>query len=262
VGAPGTAIRLETMALLKGSPAIDAGISSGAPATDERGVKRDSKVDIGAYEARSHSVKTEPGNQTCNAGGSASFFADTDDSEGDGTVQWQYSSDGGFTWNNLSDSGNFGGSSTNTLSIKGALTNLNGFLFRAVFTDSSGMTTMTSNSELFVHSNYAFAAYMSAYYQFVNAYYAYITTGNGYAYAAYLDAYTSFNYAYYAWLYNLSGNQFAANSCTANANYYSNLSANYSAYAYAMTGSGYALYSWYFEYYLGHNYRNQEAADN
>jgi len=33
-----------------GSPAINAGVKQGAPLTDQRGVKRDSKIDIGAFE--------------------------------------------------------------------------------------------------------------------------------------------------------------------------------------------------------------------
>ncbi len=44
----------QTMALLQGSPAIDAGLKAGAPATDQRGVARDQDnmgtVDIGAFE--------------------------------------------------------------------------------------------------------------------------------------------------------------------------------------------------------------------
>jgi len=42
----------ETMALLTGSPAIDAGTNEGCPATDQRGVKRPqgASCDIGAYE--------------------------------------------------------------------------------------------------------------------------------------------------------------------------------------------------------------------
>src|SRR5262249_15657214 len=41
----------QTMALLQGSPAIDAGNNTGAPATDQRGVTRPQHVtvDIGAY---------------------------------------------------------------------------------------------------------------------------------------------------------------------------------------------------------------------
>jgi predicted outer membrane repeat protein len=42
---------LLTYALLPGSPAINAGVSSGAPTLDQRGYRRDSKVDIGAIEA-------------------------------------------------------------------------------------------------------------------------------------------------------------------------------------------------------------------
>jgi large repetitive protein len=42
--------RPDTYALLPGSPAIDAGTSSGAPETDERGAPRSGAVDIGAYE--------------------------------------------------------------------------------------------------------------------------------------------------------------------------------------------------------------------
>lgn len=43
----------QTMALLTGSPAIDAGEDSGSPATDQRGVSRPGGLhcDIGAYEA-------------------------------------------------------------------------------------------------------------------------------------------------------------------------------------------------------------------
>jgi hypothetical protein len=39
-----------TLALLDGSPAINAGTSAGAPAADQRGLERDSIPDIGAYE--------------------------------------------------------------------------------------------------------------------------------------------------------------------------------------------------------------------
>ena len=42
----------KTMALPKGSPAIDAGVTAGAPATDQRGKPRDAKPDVGAYEAQ------------------------------------------------------------------------------------------------------------------------------------------------------------------------------------------------------------------
>ena len=41
-----------TMALLPGSPAIDAGTGTGAPATDQRGYARVGGVDIGAFESQ------------------------------------------------------------------------------------------------------------------------------------------------------------------------------------------------------------------
>jgi phospholipase/lecithinase/hemolysin len=52
VGAPGNTLALETQSLLPGSPAIDKGVNSGAPATDERGFSRvvNHAVDVGAYE--------------------------------------------------------------------------------------------------------------------------------------------------------------------------------------------------------------------
>ncbi|WNM57808.1 DUF2341 domain-containing protein [Candidatus Nitrospira allomarina] len=43
-----------THALLAGSPAIDAGTATGAPAVDQRGVTRDASVDIGAFESISN----------------------------------------------------------------------------------------------------------------------------------------------------------------------------------------------------------------
>jgi hypothetical protein len=49
------------MALLPGSPAIDAGHNSGAPATDQRGVSRVGTVDIGAFESRGFSATVAGG---------------------------------------------------------------------------------------------------------------------------------------------------------------------------------------------------------
>ena len=48
--------------LLSGSPAINAGVTKGAPTTDQRGVQRDSQVDVGAFEliANAHSSVNEP----------------------------------------------------------------------------------------------------------------------------------------------------------------------------------------------------------
>jgi len=55
-----------TMALLPGSPAIDAGDSASAPPTDQRGYPRPigAGVDIGSYEAGSPGILTPPQSQT------------------------------------------------------------------------------------------------------------------------------------------------------------------------------------------------------
>jgi hypothetical protein len=59
----------QTMALLSGSPAIDAGTATGAPATDQRGVARENPPDIGAYEfipaagSRANGSRAAPGAQ-------------------------------------------------------------------------------------------------------------------------------------------------------------------------------------------------------
>lgn len=42
--------------LLKGSPAVDAGVTQGAPKTDQRGAARDGQVDIGSFEWRKANV--------------------------------------------------------------------------------------------------------------------------------------------------------------------------------------------------------------
>jgi CSLREA domain-containing protein len=51
----------QTMALLPGSPAIDAGIAAGAPGTDQRGVSRLGNVDIGAFESSGFTIAVSSG---------------------------------------------------------------------------------------------------------------------------------------------------------------------------------------------------------
>ena len=61
----------QTMALLPGSPAIDAGSSgAGIPATDQRGESRVGGVDIGAFESQGFTFTVVPGStpQTSNIG--------------------------------------------------------------------------------------------------------------------------------------------------------------------------------------------------
>ena len=65
LGLYGSASGAETLPLLPGSPAIDAGTATGAPSTDQRGMGRMGGVDIGAFESRGFTlVKTSGDNQT------------------------------------------------------------------------------------------------------------------------------------------------------------------------------------------------------
>lgn len=70
IGAPGTAMTLQTELLPSGSPAIDAGVAAGAPPTDERGFTRPDggvgQPDIGAFEFENATlnVSVAPANPT------------------------------------------------------------------------------------------------------------------------------------------------------------------------------------------------------
>jgi hypothetical protein len=61
-----------TMALLAGSPAINAG-ANGCPATDQRGESREGQCDIGAYEYKVSALDASPGSQSIFPGASASY---------------------------------------------------------------------------------------------------------------------------------------------------------------------------------------------
>jgi parallel beta-helix repeat protein len=52
----------QTLALLPGSPAINAGTATGAPTTDQRGIARVGNVDIGAFESRGFTMALSGGN--------------------------------------------------------------------------------------------------------------------------------------------------------------------------------------------------------
>jgi CSLREA domain-containing protein len=63
----------KTMALLPGSPAIDAGTSTGAPATDQRGKGRVGPVDIGAFESQGFTLTPVAGSTPQSAGFGKAF---------------------------------------------------------------------------------------------------------------------------------------------------------------------------------------------
>src|ERR1017187_5059952 len=63
----------QTMALLPGSPAINAGTSTGAPTTDQRGDSRVGAVDIGAFESQGFTLTKVPAGENQSATVSTNF---------------------------------------------------------------------------------------------------------------------------------------------------------------------------------------------
>ncbi len=69
------------------------------------------------------------------------------------TYQWQESTDGGTTWNNIANGGVYSGATTTTLNLTGVTANFNGNKYRAVLsvvacssTENSSVSTLTVNS--------------------------------------------------------------------------------------------------------------------
>jgi probable HAF family extracellular repeat protein len=81
-------------------------------------------------------VVTPPGNQTVTAGGTATFSVNATGLPAP-TVQWQFSNDGGKTWNNVTG-GNYSGATSATLTASNTTTGMSGYEFRAVSTNYSG----------------------------------------------------------------------------------------------------------------------------
>src|SRR2546425_1315300 len=89
----------------------------------------------GAPSNTAPTITTQPGNQTVTAGQTATFTAVATGSPTP-TVQWQVSTDGGATFNNVS-----GATSTSTTLSFTTASSQNGYQYRAVFTNSAGMAT-------------------------------------------------------------------------------------------------------------------------
>ena len=110
--------------------------------TDQRGATRASTPDIGAFASNAAITITQvtPG-PTVNAGGTVTFAAAA---VGDPvpTIQWQYSSNRGRSYQNVS------GAQSDTLTFVAQLSQ-NGNFYRAVFTNKYGRV-ITPPAELFV----------------------------------------------------------------------------------------------------------------
>ena len=82
-------------------------------------------------------ITTNPTDQTVNAGQTATFTAAASGTPTP-TVQWQSSTDGGATFQNVA------GATTTTLTVPNVVASQNGTKFRAVFTNSAGSATTTA----------------------------------------------------------------------------------------------------------------------
>ena len=133
----------QTMALLAGSPAIDAGDSS-ATTTDQRGTTRSqgARANIGAFELvtanAAPAITTQPVSASSNSGTTASFSV-AGTATPAATAQWYVSSDKGQTWSAIS------GATSTTYSLTTAAAD-NGKQYRAVLTNSVGSVTSSPAS--------------------------------------------------------------------------------------------------------------------
>lgn len=97
-------------------------------------------------------VTTDPTSQTVTAGSNVSFTAAANGNPTP-TVQWQVNTGSG--WTPLSDGGNVSGSQTDTLTLTNVAGSMNGYEYRAAFTNSvnGGTTTYSNPATLTVLTN-------------------------------------------------------------------------------------------------------------
>ena len=94
-------------------------------------------------------VTTQPSNVTTDCGGSATFSVAT---SGDNpSFTWEQRANATSPWTFVVNGGMFAGANTNTLSITGATSAMNGYQYRAVFTGSCTATDFSSNATLTVN---------------------------------------------------------------------------------------------------------------
>jgi len=79
-------------------------------------------------------ITSGPTNQTVSAGQSASFTVAAGGTPTP-SIQWQVSTDTGFTWNNISNNATYSGATSTTLSVTGTTTGMSGYRYQAVATN-------------------------------------------------------------------------------------------------------------------------------
>jgi hypothetical protein len=144
----------QTFAIGPGSFAIGKGFTETTASTDQRGVARpiNQPSDVGAFQySAAPTVTTNPTSQTIIAGQNASFSAAASDGNPTPTtVQWQFSTDDGNSFTNLSNDIVYSGVASTTLTITSAPVTLAGDRYRAVFSNAAGLDATTTDAKLTV----------------------------------------------------------------------------------------------------------------
>ncbi len=91
-------------------------------------------------------ISAQPVNSTICAGTNTSFVVAA---TGSGlTFQWQESTNGGGTWNNITNGGIYGGATTTTLTLTGVTAVMNNNQYRCVVSGGAGCTSATSTAAI------------------------------------------------------------------------------------------------------------------
>lgn len=94
---------------------------------------------------------TQPSNTTVTAPATATFTVLANPSAGT-TYQWQVSSNGGTSWANVINSGQFSGATTATLTITGTSVPLSGRQYRVVASNTAGQPATSTPATLTVNA--------------------------------------------------------------------------------------------------------------
>jgi len=89
-------------------------------------------------------ITTQPVNSTICAGQNTSFIVAA---TGSGlTYQWQESTNGGGTWNNITNGGIYGGATTTTLALTGVTAGMNNYQYRCIVSGAAGCSAANSTA--------------------------------------------------------------------------------------------------------------------
>lgn len=94
------------------------------------------------------SITSQPANQTVCVGGTAVISAGVSPAVSTTTYQWQESTNGGGTYNNISNGGIYSGATTATLTLTGVTAGMNGYRYRIVVNGQCPPSPVTSTGAI------------------------------------------------------------------------------------------------------------------